>query len=44
MPLYVCNRATPNRAYRFPDDVADGGTPSGAGCDVMECADQYQQC
>ena len=30
MPLYACHRATPNRVYRFPDDVADGGTPSGA--------------
>ena len=29
MPLYVCHRGTPDRVYRFPDDVADGGTPSG---------------
>ena len=29
MPLYVCHRANPDRVYRFPDDVADGGTPSG---------------
>ena len=29
MPLYVCNRATPDAVYRFPDDVVDGGTPSG---------------
>ena len=30
MPLYVCHRASPDKVYRFPDDVADGGTPSGA--------------
>ena len=30
MPLYVCHRAISDQVYRFPDDVADGGTPSGA--------------
>ena len=30
MPLYVCDQSAPLRASRFPDDVADGGTPSGA--------------
>lgn len=29
MPLYVCHRGGTDRVYRFPDDVANGGTPSG---------------
>ena len=29
MPLYVCHLGSPGRVYRFPDDVVDGGTPSG---------------